>query len=157
MRIPRVYLESTIFNFVFADDAPDKKQDTLRLFDEIRQGNYEPYTSLYVLRELNLTQGEKRTMMTDLIDEYGVTIIDATAEAERLADIYVAAGIIPEKYATDALHIACASVTDMDFITSWNFKHIVKRKTIVLTEAVNAQQGYKRIGIYSPTEVIESE
>jgi len=45
----------------------------------------------------------------------------------------------------------------MDFITSWNFKHIVKRKTIVLSEAVNAQQGYKRIGIYSPTEVIESE
>ena len=36
MRIPRVYIETSIFNFIFADDAPDKKYDALKLFEEIK-------------------------------------------------------------------------------------------------------------------------
>ncbi|MDR3304599.1 MAG: hypothetical protein LBS85_01005 [Clostridiales Family XIII bacterium] len=52
MRTPKVYLETSVFNFVFADDAPDKKADTLKLFEEVRQGKYEPYTSAYVVEEL---------------------------------------------------------------------------------------------------------
>jgi hypothetical protein len=36
-------------------------------------------------------------------------------------------------------------------------KGIVKRKTIEMTEMVNFKEGYKRVGIYSPTEVIESD
>jgi len=31
MRIPRVYIETSVFNFIFADDAPDKKEDALVL------------------------------------------------------------------------------------------------------------------------------
>ena len=45
----------------------------------------------------------------------------------------------------------------MDIILSWNFKHIVKRKTIILTGFVNSKEGYKDIDIYSPLEVIENE
>ncbi len=35
MKIPTIYLETTMFNFPFADDAPQYKADTLRLFEEI--------------------------------------------------------------------------------------------------------------------------
>jgi len=80
-----------------------------------------------------------------------------SAEIKRLADIYVAEGIIPAKYSTDALHIAAATVNDLDFVASWNFKHIVKRKTVIMTEAVNLRNNYKKIGIFSPTEVIEND
>jgi predicted nucleic acid-binding protein len=52
MRIPRVYIETSVFNFIFADDAPDKQQDTITFFEEIRAGLYRPYTSDYVLQEL---------------------------------------------------------------------------------------------------------
>jgi hypothetical protein len=45
----------------------------------------------------------------------------------------------------------------MDFIVSLNFRHIVKRKTIEETELVNYREGYKRIGIYTPAEVIDYE
>ena len=38
MRIPNIYLETTIFNFYFADDAPELRQDTLKLFQEIKEG-----------------------------------------------------------------------------------------------------------------------
>jgi len=40
MRIPSVYLETTIFNFPFADDAPQYRDDTLQLFREIRAGKF---------------------------------------------------------------------------------------------------------------------
>jgi N12 class adenine-specific DNA methylase len=42
-------------------------------------------------------------------------------EAWRLADIYIAKGIIPQKYATDALHIATATVKKFDFVVSYNY------------------------------------
>jgi len=49
--------------------------------------------------------------------------------------------IIPEKFFTDAMHIATAAVYDLDMIISWNFEHIVKQKTITLTEKINIQNG----------------
>ena len=157
MRVPKIYLETSVFNFYFADDAPDKRQDTLKLFEEIGAGQYVPYTSSYVMQELLLANEPKKSRMVDLIERYNITHQPADSEAERLAEIYVAEGIIPIKYSTDAVHIAMATVTDLDFIVSFNFQHIVKRKTIIMTEAINAREGYKKVGIYSPTEVIESE
>ncbi|MDR2490028.1 MAG: hypothetical protein LBD20_01330 [Spirochaetaceae bacterium] len=53
MRNPKIYLETTIFNFPFMDDAPQYTADTLRLFDEIKAGMFKPYTSKYIIEELN--------------------------------------------------------------------------------------------------------
>jgi predicted nucleic acid-binding protein len=155
VRVPRIYLETTVFNFYFADDAPDKHDDTLRLFEEIRQGKYEPYTSLFVVEELQAAPEPKRSQMLDLITQYDITALPGEIESRRVAGLYVAEGIIPEKYLTDALHIAATTVNELDFIVSYNFKHIVKLKTITMTEIVNLRENYRRIGIYSPTEVIE--
>jgi hypothetical protein len=157
MKTPKVYLETTIFNFFYADDAPEKRDDTLKLFKEIQAGKYLPYTSDYVLREIEKTAEPKRRQMLDLITHYNIFSLPASDEAKNLADIYIAENIIPEKYSADGLHIATATVNDLDFIVSFNFKHIVKRKTITMTEVINLREGYRRIGIFSPTEVIENE
>jgi hypothetical protein len=83
-------------------------------------------------------------------------VLSANDAIKELANIYTLEGIIPERFFTDGLHIAAATVYELDFIVSFNFQHIVKRKTVEMTELVNFRQGYKRIGIYSPTEVIEN-
>ena len=153
----KIYLETTVFNFRFADDAPDKQQDTIKLFDEINQGKYIPYTSDYVLQELLRAKEPKKTQMTGLIEQYSIKLLGTDATAEILADKYVAENIIPIKYRTDGIHIAIATINDLDIIASYNFKHIVKMKTIIGTESINLREGYKRIGIYSPTEVIEND
>ena len=155
MKTPKIYLETTVFNFYFADDSQDKREDTLRLFEEIRQGKYEPYTSDIVVGELLKTAGQKRDGMVALIEEYDVTVLPADEETRRLAAVYVAEGVIPEKYATDALHIASTTVNNLDYIVSYNFQHIVKLKTATMTEIINMREHYKRIGIYSPTEVVD--
>jgi hypothetical protein len=95
--------------------------------------------------------------MIALLEVYNIEVLSVHADESRLAKLYVSEGIIPEKYVADALHIASTTVHDLDFIVSYNFKHIVKRKTIMMTEGVNLREGYRRIGIFSPTEVIEDE
>jgi hypothetical protein len=111
----------------------------------------------YVIKELNETTDEnKRERMQSLIEEYNVKILLESDEASRLANIYVQSGIIPARFATDALHIATATINNIDFIVSLNFQHIVKHKAeaIIAIEVINAREGYKRIFIYTPAEVI---
>jgi predicted nucleic acid-binding protein len=157
MRIPKIYIETSVFNFFFADSFPDKKQDTRKLFDEIAYGKYEPYTSNYVLRELQEAQEPKRSKMFKLIEKYNIIVLQSDEEVKYLAGIYISEGVIPEKYIIDAAHIAVTTVYDIDFIVSFNFRHIVKRKTVTMSEIINIREGYRRIGIFSPTEVIENE
>jgi hypothetical protein len=155
MSVPRIYLETTMFNFPFADDAPQYRADTLRLFEKIKEGKFEPCTSQYVIEELLKTPDkEKRDKMLGFINDYDIKILERSGSAETLAAVYVAEGIIPETYETDALHIAAATVNRLDCIISLNFKHIVKARTIETTELINYRTGYKKIGIYTPAEVI---
>ena len=158
MRIPTIYLETTIFNFPFADDAPQYQADTKRLFAEIKAGKFRSFTSEYVTRELEITkEAEKLMKMKALINDYGITVIPAGTETEWLGGLYVTAGVIPVTHATDALHIAAATIAGLDFIVSLNFRHIVKHKTIIETEIINAREGFKRMFIYTPAEVIDYE
>ena len=157
-RIPTIYLETTIFNFPFADDAPQYRADTLKLFAEIKAGKFKPFTSEYVTQELENTKDvEKLEQMKALIADHKVKVIPVSEEIKRLADVYVSEGVIPAKYSTDALHIAAATVTNLDFIISLNFQHIVKHKTIIQTEIINAREGFKRVFIHIPAEVIGHE
>jgi len=102
------------------------------LFAEIKEGKFKPFTSEYVLRELeNTADAEKLVKMKSLISDYNITVLPPSAEVKRLADVYTSSGVIPIKYSLDALHIAIATVTGLDYIVSLNFKHIVKHKTII--------------------------
>jgi predicted nucleic acid-binding protein len=158
MEKPKIYLETTMFNFPFADDAPQYRADTVRLFEEIRAGKFKPYTSVYVTEELDGTEDHAhREAMKALIDAYQVTVLPASDEAEWLAGVYITDGAVKATYPTDALHIATAAVNELDFIVSLNFQHIVKRKTIEATARINSREGYKPVGIYQPSEVINDD
>ena len=154
MRKPKIYLETTMFNYYF-DKERDAHADTVTLFKEIQAGKYEAYTSLYVTDELGDADEPKRSSMLALITEYNINVLDVSDEARDLTDIYVNEGIIPIKYRYDGLHIACATVNDLEYILSLNFKHINKVKTKTMTSSINIREGYKPIIIAAPSEVIE--
>jgi len=156
MRRQKIYLETTLFNYYFDKDR-DAHPDTVKLFKEIAAGKYEAFTSRYVVDELMKAPEPKRAKMLGLISEYGIPIFEYSDEARQLADIYVKEGVIPQKYRSDALHIAAASVHDLDMLISMNFQHIVKRKTILATGTINALNGFRAIEINSPMEIIENE
>ncbi|MCL2096264.1 MAG: hypothetical protein FWH10_05090, partial [Oscillospiraceae bacterium] len=54
-RVAKIYLETTMFNYYF-DIERDAHADTVKLFNEIRTGKYEAYTSVYVIDELEDTK-----------------------------------------------------------------------------------------------------
>jgi len=55
--------------------------------------------------------------------------VNISTEVENLTQVYINEGLIPEKYENDALLIALTSVYSLDILVSWNFKHLVKKKT----------------------------
>ena len=54
----------------------------------------------------------------------------------------------------DAAHIAVATISNVDLVVSWNFKHIVHFEKIGGYEGVNSLLGYRSPRIYSPREVV---
>ena len=112
MRVLKIYLETTLFNFYFDVDRGFAHTDTIKLFKEIAAGKYEAFTSTYVTDELENASEAKRDKMMGLLAEYDITVLAPNNEAVKMADIYVEEGIIPPKYRTDGLHIAIATVND---------------------------------------------
>jgi len=72
-------------------------------------------------------------------------ILEVTEQAIVLAEAYQKRAILTPKYYTDGLHIAVATVAEVDVLVSWNFKHIVHFDKIRLFNAVNLEMGYKPI------------
>jgi protein-arginine kinase len=92
--------------------------------------------------------------MNGLLQKYFENVIIPLPEAKRLAYVYIAKGIIPEKFIDDAIHIATAATNKLDFVISRNQGHIIKTKTMIGTGLANLREGYKQIGLSTPTEVL---
>ena len=155
MRKPKIYLETTMFNYYFDLDR-DAHADTVTLFEEIRAGKYEAYTSEYVIDELEETKEEsKRSNMLALIVEFDIAVLNYSDEAEELADIYINEGVMPTSKRLDSLHISVSTVNNLEYIFSFNFQHINRIKTKTMTGLINVREGYKPVTIAVPAEVIE--
>ncbi|MDR1211807.1 MAG: hypothetical protein LBK40_06205 [Spirochaetaceae bacterium] len=160
MAVPKIYLETTMFSFYYEErTAPpyrELKTQVRRIFDLIKAGEYEPYTSPHTTREIDDEPNEKkRGKMWGLIPEYAIKILDITDEVKRLANLYIREKTISPLHLTDAAHIAISVVNGLDYIVSLNFSHIVRAWTIEHVRQVNAREDYKGIGIYRPMEVLE--
>jgi predicted nucleic acid-binding protein len=99
MRKLKVYLDTSVINFLFADDAPEFKQITIDFFQKYIN-DYEVFVSDVVIFEINKTQiKEKREQLLNVIEEYPIKVfsIDDNDTIEKLADLYISTKIIPEK------------------------------------------------------------
>jgi predicted nucleic acid-binding protein len=154
----KLYLETSVWNFVFAEDAPEKQQITQKFFTEVEKGRYEIYVSDLVIVEVTDTPIEKkRNQLENLIYEYQPIRLALSEEVEVLTKKYLEAQIVPRKFQEDVIHIAYASAAHLDAIVSWNLRHIVKLKTKIAVNLVNRSLGYKEIEIVTPEEVVGYE
>ncbi len=81
--------------------------------------------------------------------------LSLTDEVGTLALKLVQAGLVPEKAASDAVHISVASVHQMNYIVTWNFKHIANPYTRDRLRAVVADAGFRLPVMCSPEELIQ--
>lgn len=93
-----------------------------------------------------------RSKMKEAVSQFSVFSI--TDDVEWLANEYVHHGAVPENYPEDAYHIAIAVINEVDFLLSWNFKHIVRRKTRDIVKMVNTLNRFRQIEIMTPAELL---
>jgi len=152
-----IYLDTSVLNFFFEDKDLEKANSTRELFREIRNGKFNAYISELVLREVGKTRGLKRERLLSLIKTYKIPWLEVTPECIDLTEKYMERKIFPSKYRDDGLHIAIATVHQIDVVVSWNLRHMVKLRTRREVKGINIVEGYKEIEICTPMEVIESD
>jgi predicted nucleic acid-binding protein len=153
-----IYLDTSVINFLFADDSPEKKEITVDFFDNfVKLGIYDTYITEYVIAEINqTTDNEERLRLLKIVEDYPIEIlpVDKVEEIGLLAQNYLDNGIMPPKKLFDALHVAFCVVSKIDYLVSWNFKHLanINRERRVL--AKNYELGYIHpLRIITPTEL----
>jgi hypothetical protein len=151
----RVYIETSVWSFAFADDAPDYTADTLLFFDRCRQATYEIFISEVVLREIEQADQQLRDKLKGLIRDVRPTLFTVAAETQRLAEAFLTEGVVPPSKPEDASHVAAAFQESLDVLVSWNFRHIANVRRAERFNAVAVLMGYYRpLRIVSPAEVL---
>jgi len=149
----RVYADTSVFGGCFDDEFAEESKS---LFSDIKAGKFVLVISSTTLGELERAPDYVQKVLTELPSE-NMEIIEFCDEIARLRDAYLEARIVEPAAKADAEHIASASVADVDFVVSWNFKHIVHYEKIAGYQAINLINGYKEIRMYSPKEVVEND
>uniref|UniRef100_A0A7C4XW29 PIN domain-containing protein n=1 Tax=candidate division WOR-3 bacterium TaxID=2052148 RepID=A0A7C4XW29_UNCW3 len=155
MKLLELYLETSVWNFLFANDAPELRDVTQNFFDEITAKGYHIFISDIVITEIEKTKDRnKRKNLITQLDHYRPILLPSHAEVALFAEKLIANNVVPIRFRDDALHIGYAVVNELDVLVSWNLTHIVKLKTKVKVNALATLEGYKGIIISTPEEVI---
>ncbi|OGR50903.1 MAG: hypothetical protein A3I11_06235 [Elusimicrobia bacterium RIFCSPLOWO2_02_FULL_39_32] len=155
MKKLKLYFDTSVLNFAIATDVPNEKDATLKLFKEIEEGKYEVFVSSVVIDEIGRAPEIIAIKLKEVLMKLNAVKLLVNEDSVELANKYVENRVIPPRYKDDALHIAVATVNDLDMIVSWNFSHMVKVKTKREVRGINLLNGYKEMEIVSPQEVIE--
>jgi hypothetical protein len=144
MKILKIYLDTSVINFLFAEDAPDFKRVTIDFFEHyVRRKVYHVYVSEVVIREIEQTSdANQKERLLNVIAEYDLRVLPLTDEANKLALLYLAERILPEKKMDDARHIALTTVNQIDILLSWNFKHLANFNKQLAVKVINEREGY---------------
>ena len=146
----KIYADTSVFGGVFDEQFAEHSQ---KFFDEVSHGRYALVISAIVQDEID--SGAPDDVRQFFEDTTGAAqMVKLTPKIVRLRNAYLNAGIVTEKSVEDAAHVAAATVNGCEAIVSWNFKHIVHFDKIQKYNAVNELNGYTRIAICSPIEVL---
>ncbi len=157
MRRLRIYLDTSVINFVFANDAPDFRRATIDFFEH-HAHLYELYISGIVVLEIDRDPDpEHRRKLISVLTKHHINMLpdEDLDEIRRLAERYIEKGVVPKAKMEDALHVAYATVHEMDLLLSWNFRHLANVNKEAKIVAVNSEEGYRYpLRLTSPLEVL---
>lgn len=157
MKKTKLYLDTSVPSFLFADDSPEKREVTIQFWDILKLGLYDIVISDILLIEISKSEIPLNQKLEDKLSDIVLEIASVNEDVFSLAQKYIDEGIIPQKYQDDALHIALATYNEVDALVSWNFKHMVKLKTIRGVNGINRMLGFKELEILTPQSWIQED
>ena len=154
---PRVYLETTVISYLTARPSRDLRtaahQHATQEWWRERRSEFNLYASQLVFEEAG--QGDKAAALERLQILADVTLLAVTEEALTLAETIIGRGVMPAQAAVDAAHIAVATANAMEYLLTWNLKHIANAAVRGRVEALCRHEGYEPPVICTPEELLE--
>ena len=153
---PRVYVETTIPSYLTARKSHDilvaaHQQITDEWWTRRRQ-NFGLFTSELVLEEAACGDAEAAGRRLAMLR--GIPLLDPTPEVIALAGHFLAGGLIPVKAADDALHVAFATAHGMDFLLTWNCRHIANAEIMGRLADAAAEFGQRLPVLCTPEQLM---
>lgn len=116
---------------------------------------YELFVSEVVLDEARAGDADEVTKR--LVALAGLPLLDITPGATKLANQLLTNGILPPKAGRDALHISLATVHGIDYLLTWNCRHIANAHVRKMIGKSFQAAGYDPPVICTPEELGESK
>jgi predicted nucleic acid-binding protein len=144
----RIYIDTSVIGGYYDTEF---ETATRQLFKRIADKEFDVYFSEVNDEELLFAPPQVQDVK-GFIPADCFHYIEITEEVRKLAQLYITEKVLGKASESDAYHIALASINRIDYLISWNFKHIVNCDKIKNFNAVNMRFGYPLINIYSPLE-----
>ena len=154
---PTVYIETTVVSYLTARQSQDTiiagHQQTTRDWWKTCHDRFELFASLLVLQEASRGNPEAAQERLKVLNT--LTLLDVRESAEVLAQKLVDAGAIPEEAVEDALHIAIAATNGMQYLVTWNYRHIANATKQRFIAEVCEKADYQPVVICTPEQLME--
>lgn len=154
---PKVYVETTVVSYLTARPSRDigtlARQHATREWWCSAESRFALVTSELVCDEAAFDASVARAPLDALAH---VAIIEPTAEAEALAERLFRAGTIPRRASQAGVHVAIAATNDVDYLVTWNLRHLANAPARSAIEQTCRRAGY-RLTICTPAELPETE
>jgi hypothetical protein len=156
----RVYLETTIFSYLVGwlnrhDLYVAANQEFTRDWWTKRRADFELFASAVVVKEAR--DGEPELAAARLAFLQEVNLLQVTPEAGDLQAELLRGAALPRKAELDALHIAIATVHGLDYLLSWNCRHIANAVTLPRVYDICRGAGYEPPFVCTPLELMEGQ
>lgn len=152
MKRLRIYVDTSVFGGCFDEEFAKWSK---ALMDDFRSARFSLIVSDVTASEVGMAPEFVKELFSGLHEI--AENLPVTEEALVLLQAYQSHDILGSRFRSDMLHIAIATVAEVDAMVSWNFKHIVRLEKIRLFNSVNMELGYKPLTICSPREVASDE
>jgi hypothetical protein len=153
------YIETTIVSYLTAWPSRDiviaGHQQITRQWWDLADNRFDLVASQLVIDEVSA--GNEEAARARLAALAHVVLLDATDEALLLAQQLVQDGAIPEKAAEDATHIAIAVINGVEYLVTWNCRHIANAIMRPKIEKICLGAGYEPTIICTPEELMEPD
>ena len=127
---------------------------THRWWDEER-GNYELVTSQYVIDEASDGDPILAAERPESLD--GIPLLPLDPQIAVIANEIMSRAILPPKASIDALHIAMVAHHEIDYLLTWNCRHIANANTLGHIRRINDILGLGNPALVTPLELLNED
>ena len=151
----KIYIETSIVSYLTAKPTRDivitAHQQIANSWWENESNEYKLYTSQVVIDEAS--QGDSEAVQRRIEILKDIYLLEVTNDIIKLSENLINHNCLPQKAVQDALHIAIASIHNVDYLLTWNCKHIANAKKRPLIEKIIHKTGYLAPIMCTPEEL----